>query len=98
MAKTKAAGGTKLGRDSRPKFLGVKAYDGESVKIGSVLIRQRGTRFIAGNNVKTGRDCTLYSAAEGVVTFSTKKKTGYDGRQRIAKIVNVAAKKTQKKS
>ncbi|MCX6758621.1 MAG: 50S ribosomal protein L27 [Candidatus Nealsonbacteria bacterium] len=89
MAKTKAAGGTHLGRDSRPKFLGVKAAAGETVKIGSVIIRQRGSGFVAGNNVKTGRDYTLYSAINGVVSFTAKRKKGYDNKQRMVKIVNV---------
>jgi large subunit ribosomal protein L27 len=89
MAKTKAAGGSKLGRDSNPKYLGVKAYDGQTVKVGSVIIRQRGMKFVPGNNVKIGRDDTIYSVMDGVVSFSTKRKKGYDQKQRLVKIVNV---------
>lgn len=89
MAKTKAAGGTKLGRDSKPKFLGVKAYDGEKVKIGNIIIRQRGSSFIAGKNVKTGKDYTLYAGADGVIHFTTKRKIGYDSKQRMVKVVNI---------
>lgn len=89
MAKTKAAGATKLGRDSRPKYLGVKLYQGQKTKTGQVLIRQRGTKFLPGKNVKRGGDDTLYSLKEGIVYFSTKRKKGFDGSQRIVKIVNV---------
>lgn len=89
MAKTKAAGGTKLGRDSQPKYLGVKLFAGQKAKIGQVLIRQRGTKFLAGKNVKEGGDNTLYALKEGVVRFSAKRKKKFDGSQKIAKIVNV---------
>lgn len=89
MAKTKAAGTAKLGRDSQPKYLGVKLYDGEKAKIGSIIIRQRGTKFIPGKNVKMGKDDTIYSVKEGVVKFSTKRKVGFNNRQRIVKMVSV---------
>ena len=89
MSKTKSAGATKLGRDSKPKYLGVKLYEGQKVKPGMVIIRQRGTKFLAGKNVKKGSDDTLYSLKQGTVKFTTKRKTKFDGSQRIAKIVNV---------
>ncbi|MBZ1345364.1 MAG: 50S ribosomal protein L27 [Candidatus Nealsonbacteria bacterium] len=89
MAKTKATGTTKLGRDSRPKYLGVKLFDGQKTKIGSIIIRQRGTKFLPGKNVARGSDDTLYALKEGLVKFSTKRKKGFDNSQRIAKIVNV---------
>ncbi|MEA3292927.1 MAG: 50S ribosomal protein L27 [Patescibacteria group bacterium] len=89
MSKTKAGGATKLGRDSLPKYLGVKLYDGERAKIGSVLVRQRGTRFFPGKNVKCGKDDTLYSTKQGVVKFQTKRIRRFDNKQRIAKIINV---------
>ena len=89
MAKTKAAGATKLGRDSQPKYLGVKLFTGQKAKCGSIIIRQRGTKFLAGKNVKRGGDDTLYSLKEGVVKFSTKRKKGFNNKQRIVKIVNV---------
>ena len=89
MAKTKAAGSTRLGRDSLPKYLGVKLYDGQKAKIGSIIIRQRGTKFLPGKNVKRGGDDTLYSMKEGLVKFSTKRKIGFNRAQRIVKIVNV---------
>lgn len=89
MAKTKAAGSTKLGRDSLPKYLGVKLYAGEKARPGQVLIRQRGTKFLPGKNVKKGSDDTLYAVAEGKVSFGTTKKVRFDGSQRIVKVVNV---------
>ena len=89
MAKTKAAGATKLGRDSLPKYLGVKLYEGEKVRPGQIIVRQRGSKFLPGKNVRMGRDDTLYSAKEGVVRFTTKNKTRFDGSKRIAKVVSV---------
>jgi large subunit ribosomal protein L27 len=89
MAKTKAAGATKLGRDSLPKYLGVKLFDGQKASVGQVLVRHRGTKFLPGKNVKRGNDDTLYALKEGVVRFQTKRKRGFDNSQRIMKIVNV---------
>lgn len=93
MAKTKNTGGTKLGRDSNPKYRGIKISDGQAVKVGSVIVRQRGTRYIAGNNVRTGSDYTLYAVAEGVVAFRQIRKTGFNNTQRVAKVVDVVGKK-----
>lgn len=89
MAKTKNTGGTKLGRDSNPKFLGVKLYDGQPAKIGSVIVRQRGTSIVAGKNVKAGNDNTLYALAAGKVKFRTIRKKTFSGTQRIAKVAEV---------
>jgi len=89
MAKTKAAGATGLGRDSQPKYLGVKLFEGEIAKAGQILVRQRGTKFLAGKNVKRGGDDTLYASKEGVVQFKTKTKKRFNGSQRLAKIVEV---------
>jgi len=89
VAKTKATGATKLGRDSQPKYLGIKLYAGQKTKIGSIIVRQRGTKFIAGNNVARGGDDSLYALSEGVVRFQTKKKKRFDGSQRIVKVVHV---------
>ena len=89
MAKTKAAGATKLGRDSLPKYLGVKLFGGQMAKPGMIIIRQRGTKFLPGKNVKRGKDDTLYAIAEGVVRFGTKRKRSFDNSQRIAKIVSI---------
>lgn len=89
VAKTKSAGATRLGRDSRPKYLGVKLYEGQIAKPGSIIIRQRGTKFLPGKNVKRGSDDTLYALKKGVVRFVSKRIRRFDNRQRIAKIVNV---------
>ncbi len=89
MSKTKATGATKLGRDSESKRLGVKLYAGEKAQPGSIIIRQRGTKFLPGKNVKRGRDDTLYAVKDGVIKFTTRKITKFDGNQRIAKVVHV---------
>ncbi len=89
MAKTKSGGTTRLGRDSGPQYLGVKRYDGERVRPGDILVRQRGSAILPGINVKQGKDYTLYSVAEGVVKFLEKRKTRFDGRLRRAKVANV---------
>lgn len=89
MAKTKAKGATKLGRDSLPKYLGVKLFAGQRTKPGMIIIRQRGTKFLPGKNVKRGSNDTLYALKEGVVRFGTKRIKRFDQSQRIAKIVNV---------
>lgn len=74
MAHKKAGGSTRNGRDSNPKYLGVKRYGGESVDAGNILVRQRGTRFHAGDNVGVGRDHTLFALAEGKVVFRERGK------------------------
>jgi len=89
MAKTKATGATRLGRDSQPKYLGIKLFDGEKAKIGSIIVRQRGTRFIAGKNVKRGGDDSLYSVKEGVVKFRTKKIKKFNNSLKLIKVVDV---------
>ena len=89
MAKTKAAGSTKLGRDSISKRLGVKLFGGQKVKAGMVIVRQRGTKFYPGENVRQGADDTLYAARAGVVSFRTKRKTNFNGKQRRVKVVDV---------
>lgn len=89
MAKTKAAGATKLGRDSQPKYLGVKLFEGQKAKPGMIIVRQRGTKFLAGKNVKKGSDDTLYAKKAGIVKFKTKRKRRFDNSQIIAKVVNV---------
>jgi len=74
MAHKKAGGSTRNGRDSNPKFLGVKRYGGEQVDAGNILVRQRGTRFHAGDNVGVGRDHTLFALADGKVVFRQRGK------------------------
>lgn len=92
MAKTKAAGATKLGRDSQPKYLGVKLSEGQPAKAGSIIVRQRGTKFYPGENVRKGKDDTIYSLKEGIVHFATKRKKGFNKSQKKIKIVNVESK------
>jgi large subunit ribosomal protein L27 len=72
MAHKKAGGSTRNGRDSNAKRLGVKRFGGEIVKAGSIIVRQRGTRFHAGDNVGCGKDHTLFATAEGRVSFVTR--------------------------
>ncbi len=95
MAKTKSAGSTKLGRDSQPKYLGVKLFGGQKAKPGSIIIRQRGTKFLPGANVRRGNDDTLYAVKEGIVRFRTIQKKKFDGNSRMAKIVNVIPAKSK---
>jgi len=92
MAHTKAIGSTQLGRDSQPKYRGVKIHDGQTVKVGNIIVRQAGSSAVAGPGVRTGSDYTLYAVRSGVVRFTTKRKTAYDGSRRVAKIVSVVAK------
>ena len=72
MAQKKGGGSTRNGRDSQPKMLGVKAYGGELVSAGPIIVRQRGTRFHAGPNVGMGRDHTLFALVDGKISFAVK--------------------------
>ena len=72
MAHKKGGGSTRNGRDSKPKMLGVKAFGGEHISAGSIIVRQRGTRFHAGNNVGIGKDHTLFALVDGHVSFVTR--------------------------
>lgn len=72
MAQKKGGGSTRNGRDSKPKMLGVKAFGGQVVSAGSIIVRQRGTRFHAGTNVGMGKDHTLFALIDGQVSFTTK--------------------------
>ena len=78
MAHTKSAGAAKYGRDSQPKYLGVKKSDGEVVKIGDIVIRQRGTKYIPGDGIRRGGDDTLYAIRQGVVKFRTVARQKFD--------------------
>ena len=81
MAHKKAGGSTRNGRDSNPKFLGVKCYGGEAVVAGNIIVRQRGTEFHAGENVGVGRDHTLFALSDGKVEF---KKRGLPKRRFVS--------------
>ena len=85
MAHKKGTGSTRNGRDSNSKRLGVKAYGGESVNAGSILIRQRGTSILPGNNVGKGKDDTLFALTNGTVFFETIKRN-----LRTRKRINIA--------
>ena len=74
MAHKKGQSSSRNGRDSKPKFLGVKAFGGEMVSAGSILVRQRGTKFHAGKNVGTGRDFTLFALTNGTVSFNKRQR------------------------
>ncbi|CAM3454024.1 50S ribosomal protein L27 [Pseudostreptobacillus hongkongensis] len=78
-ASKKGQGSTKNGRDSNPKYLGVKRYDGEAVKAGNIIVRQRGTKFHPGNNMGLGKDYTLFALVDGFVKFETFK-----GKKRVS--------------
>jgi large subunit ribosomal protein L27 len=89
MAHTKAGGSAKNLRDSNPKYLGVKRADGQMVKTGEVLVRQRGTAIMAGKNTGVGKDHTLFALADGKVSFRSKRKTNFDGRTVTRKVLDV---------
>ncbi len=83
MAHKKSGGSTNNGRDSNPKYRGVKKYGGETVRTGNIIIRQKGTKFHAGANVGMGRDFTLFALADGQVKFSH-----YDKKTKMVSVVS----------
>ena len=87
MAHKKGLGSTSNGRDSNPKYLGVKKFGGQVVVAGNILIRQRGTHWHAGSNVGIGRDHTLFALTDGVVKFSALTKK----RQKVSVVAEAAA-------
>jgi large subunit ribosomal protein L27 len=89
MSKTKQGGSSRLGRDSAAQRLGIKISDGQIAKIGMIIIRQRGTRYLLGKNVKMGSDNTIYAMKEGKVRFATKTKKLFNGTRRLAKVVSI---------
>jgi len=89
MASVKQKGGYQGSGDSKSKRLGVKLSGGQAAKIGSIIIRQRGTKFRAGENVKQGKDDTLYAVKHGVVKFNKKKRTRFDGSKKYVNVVSV---------
>ncbi len=72
MAQKKGGGSTRIGRDSKPKMLGVKVFGGQQISAGAIIVRQRGTKFHPGDNVGVGKDHTLFALVDGEVSFSTK--------------------------
>jgi len=91
MAKKKAGGTAKNLRDSQPKFLGVKRADGQAVKVGQIIVRQRGTKIEAGKGVKVAKDHTLFAMTDGVVSFRNMRKTRFNGQTVNKKAVDVVA-------
>lgn len=89
MAHTKAAGSTKLGRESQSKRLGIKLYGGQKATAGNIIVRQRGTRYIAGENTMLGKDHTIFAVASGAVTFQHKTKKNFTGNSRTVVLVSV---------
>ncbi len=89
MAHKKAGGSTRLGRDSQSQRLGLKLYGGEMARAGSIIVRQRGTKYRPGKNTKLGKDDTLFAVKAGVVNFNKKKVKKFNGKLEYAQIVNV---------
>ncbi len=96
MAHKKAAGTAKNLRDSNPQYLGVKLYDGQIAIPGAIIVRQRGSKMLAGKNVGMGKDHTIYALTEGTVQFSSKRKQNFDGTVTVRKLVSVTKQATAK--
>ncbi len=89
MSTSKQGGSSRLGRDSAAQRLGIKISSGQEVKVGMIIVRQRGTKYLLGKNVKIGSDDTIYAMKDGIVEFSSTTKKLYDGTRRAAKVVSV---------
>jgi large subunit ribosomal protein L27 len=89
MAHKKAGGSTRLGRDSNSQRLGVKLYGSQVAKAGDIIIRQRGTRYRAGDGCKIGKDDTLFATKSGKVSFNKKKVKKFTGKLEYAQIVSI---------
>lgn len=89
MSKVKAGGTAKNLRDSNPKYLGVKIYEGQAAKTGAIIVRQRGTRMLPGENVGLGKDHTIFALKDGKVKFSSKRKKSFNNKIVTKKVVNV---------
>lgn len=89
MAHRKAGGSAKNLRDSNPKYLGVKLADGASAKEGAIIVRQRGTKIEPGKNVGTGKDHTLFALVSGKISFGSRRKIRFDGKNVTKKVVHV---------
>jgi len=93
MAHKKAQGAAKNLTDSNPQYLGTKLYDGQVAKSGSIIVRQRGTKILAGRAVGIGKDHTLYALKDGFVKFNNRRKLNFDGTTTTRKQVSVIEKK-----
>lgn len=93
MATKKAGGTAKNLTDVNPQYLGIKLYGGESARIGSVIVRQRGTRILPGKNVGLGKDHTLFALKDGKVEYGHTRKRGFNEKIKVKKTVSVIVKK-----
>ncbi len=91
MSTKKSAGSAKNLKDSQPQYLGIKRADGQAVKTGEIIVRQRGTKIEAGKNVKIAKDHTIFAMANGIVAFRNMRKTRFDGQTVSKKAVDVVA-------
>lgn len=89
MAHKKAGGSSKNGRDSKAKRLGVKLFGGQVANAGSIILRQRGTKFMVGENVGLGRDHTIFALTDGAVSFKQKQTRKFDGRAQTQVFVSI---------
>ncbi len=89
MATKKAGGSAKNLTDSNPQYLGIKLYAGQTAQAGSIIVRQRGTKFMAGKNVGLGKDHTLFSKIAGIVSYRDARKIRFDGSKASRKVVDV---------
>lgn len=89
MAHRKAGGTAKNLRDSNAQYLGIKLSDGQKAQSGSIIVRQRGTVIMAGNNVSTGKDHTLFALKPGIVKFGSRRKISFNGAMVVKKVVSV---------
>lgn len=89
MAHRKAGGSAKNLTDSKPKYLGTKLYDGQLAKAGAIIVRQRGTKILPGENTMLGKDHTIFSIKAGRVKFGSKRTKGFNNKTQVKKIVHV---------
>lgn len=92
MAHKKAGGSAKNLTDSNAKYLGVKLFAGQAAKKGAIIVRQRGTRYMPGRHVGTGKDHTLFALQEGIVSFRSARKTSFAGKTTVKPVVDVLKK------
>jgi len=98
MAHKKAAGSAKNLRDSNPKYRGVKLFGGQKAVAGNIIIRQKGEKFVSGENTYLGRDATIHATIDGVVTFSKRNVLRFDGRKYLKTVVNIVPHGEEKKA
>ncbi|MEK7228360.1 MAG: 50S ribosomal protein L27 [Patescibacteria group bacterium] len=92
MAHKKQGAASKNLKDSNPQYLGTKITDGQHATAGAIIVRQRGTKILAGTNVGVGKDHTLFALKEGVVKFSNKRKLNFDGTTSVRKAAHIVQK------